>query len=72
MTDPIRKNASIIFISSLILTLISVYCFHSKLLTIIFVLVEFCAYIWYILSYIPYGRDCLITIVMRITGFNSN
>ncbi len=72
MTDPIRKNASIIFISSLILTLISVYCFHSKLLTIIFVLVEFCAYIWYILSYIPYGRDCLKTIVMRITGFNSN
>jgi hypothetical protein len=70
MTDPIRKNATIIFISSLIMTLVSVYCFHSRFLTIIFVLSQFCSYIWYILSYIPYGRDCLKTIISRVTGFN--
>ena len=70
MTDPIRKNATIIFISSLIMTLVSVYCFHSRFLTIIFVLSQFCSYIWYILSYIPYGRDCLKTIIMRVSGFN--
>ena len=70
MTDPIRKNASIIFISSLVMTLVSVYCFHSRFLTIIFVLSQFCSYIWYILSYIPYGRDCLKTIIMRVSGFN--
>ena len=70
MTDPIRKNASIIFISSLVMTLVSVYCFHSRFLTIIFVLSQFCSYIWYILSYIPYGRDCLKTIISRVTGFN--
>ena len=70
MTDPIRKNATIIFISSLIMTLVSVYCFHSRFLTIIFVLSQFCSYIWYILSYIPHGRDCLKTIISRVTGFN--
>ena len=70
MTDPIRKNASIIFISSLVMTLVSVYCFHSRFLTIIFVFLQFCSFIWYILSYIPYGRDCLKTIIMRVTGFN--
>ena len=70
MTDPIRKNASIIFISSLVMTLVSVYCFHSRFLTIIFVFLQFCSFIWYILSYIPYGRDCLKTIIMRVSGFN--
>ena len=70
MTDPIRRNASIIFISSLFMTLVSVYCFHSRLLTIIFVFAQFCSFIWYILSYIPYGRDCLKTIISRFTGFS--
>ena len=59
MTNPQRRNASLIFISSIILTILSLYIFHSKLLTILFVIIQFGAYIWYILSYIPYGQQCL-------------
>jgi hypothetical protein len=66
MKDPSRMWTSIIFISSMVMTLVSVYLFHSRVLTIIFVIIQFCAYVWYVLSYIPYGRD----ICMRcIRGF---
>lgn len=39
------------------MTLVSVYFFKSALLTILCVVVQFCSYVWYVLSYIPYGRD---------------
>jgi hypothetical protein len=57
MKDPSRMWTSIIFIGSMVMTLVSVYTFHSRILTIIFVIIQFCAYVWYVLSYIPYGRD---------------
>jgi hypothetical protein len=57
MSDPSRRYTSIAFIGSIIMTLVSVYYFHSKILTLIFIAVQFGAYIWYVLSYIPYGRD---------------
>ena len=70
MLDPIRKGASLIFIFSIILTIISIYLFKSKLLTILCVIIQFGAFIWYVMSYIPYGRDCLRTISQRILGIN--
>lgn len=72
MSDPLRRKASLIFIGSIVLTFISVYIFHSQLLTILCVIVQFCSYIWYVFSYIPYGRDCLSGCVKRITGFGSS
>lgn len=68
MKDPVRLNSSVVFISSLVMTLISVYVLHSKLLTIIFLIVQFCSYIWYILSYIPYGRDILMNCLKSSAG----
>ena len=70
MLDPIRKGASLIFIFSIILTIISIYLFKSKLLTILCVIIQFGAFIWYVMSYIPYGRDCLKAISQRILGIN--
>jgi len=70
MFVPIRKNASIIFIFSIILTLFSIYVLKSKFLTIICVIIQFGAFIWYVMSYIPYGRDCLKVITQRILGMN--
>ena len=69
MSDPHRRNSSLIFLGSIVLTLISVYMFHSKLLTILCVIAQFCSYIWYIMSYIPYGRDCIAGICKRVSGF---
>jgi len=57
MTDKSRRICTFLFIGSLVMTLVSVYIFQSALLTILFVIIQFCAYVWYILSYIPYGRD---------------
>ena len=70
MLDPIRKGASLIFIFSIILTIISIYLFKSKLLVVLCVIIQFGAFIWYVMSYIPYGRDCLRTISQRILGIN--
>ena len=70
MLDPIRKGASLIFIFSIILTIISIYLFKSKLLVVLCVIIQFGAFIWYVMSYIPYGRDCLKAISQRILGIN--
>ena len=74
MVDQNRKNASLVFCGSIIMTLLSLYVFHNKLLTVLFVIIQFAAYVWYILSYVPYGRECLMNIIQRITGwtFTSN
>ena len=71
MSNPYRRKASIVFIASIILTLISLYILHSRILTIIFVLTQFGAYIYYIMSYIPYGQECLNALARRIFGTNS-
>ena len=55
MTNPYRRKASMIFLSAIVLTFISLYILHSKILTVLFVIIQFGAYIYYIMSYVPYG-----------------
>ena len=71
MANPYRRKASIVFVSSIILTLVSLYVLHSRILTIIFVLVQFGSYIYYIMSYTPYGQDCLNYLTRRFFGTNN-
>ena len=71
MTNPYRRKASMIFLSSIVLTFISLYILHSKILTILFVIIQFCSYIYYIMSYIPYGQECLNALTRRFFGSNS-
>ena len=59
MTNPYRRKASMIFLSAIVLTFISLYILHSKILTVLFVIIQFGAYIYYIMSYIPYGQEFL-------------
>ena len=72
MTNPYRRKASMIFLSSIVLTFISLYILHSKILTILFVIIQFCSYIYYIMSYIPYGQDCLNALARRFFGSSSS
>lgn len=60
MLKPVRATISIIFVSSMIMTLVSALIIQSKLLIIIFVVVQFCSLFWYVMSYIPYGRQFCI------------
>ena len=71
MVNPYRRRATSIFLSSIVLTFISLYIIQSKLLTILFVIIQFCAYIWYIMTYIPYGEQCLNAITSRLFGRRS-
>lgn len=63
MKDESRKYTSMVFAGSLVLTLISYYLLKSNLLTFIFLLIQFFSYIWYVLSYIPYGRDLVLNCI---------
>ncbi|TFK42748.1 Got1/Sft2-like family-domain-containing protein [Crucibulum laeve] len=56
MFKPVRVVASIIFIASIGLVFVGAFVLTSGILCIIFVIVEYLAYTWYTLSYIPYAR----------------
>ena len=72
MMHPYRRKAVAIFLSSIVLTFISLYVLHSRSLTVIAIIIQLGAYIWYIATYIPYGQDCLAYITRRLFGSSSN
>lgn len=57
MLDPKRATVSIIFVSSMAMTLVSALVIKSNIMVICFTAVQFCSLVWYVLSYIPYGRQ---------------
>lgn len=59
MVDQDRRITTIIFVGALTGTLISALVFKSKILVLLFLLVQIPAYIWYCASYIPFARDCI-------------
>ncbi|KAI8816081.1 Got1/Sft2-like family-domain-containing protein [Fimicolochytrium jonesii] len=57
MFDASRLTASIIFLLSMIATLVVAFTLKNVLVTIIFCFIQFLALLWYSLSYIPFARD---------------
>jgi len=56
MFKPVRIVASIVFLGSIGLVFVGAFVLKNGILCLIFVFVEFLAYTWYTLSYIPYAR----------------
>ena len=56
MFEKTRIVAALMFLLFMVLTLLSAIWLKSALLTIAFCLCQYCALVWYGLSYIPYGR----------------
>jgi len=56
MFAPVRVVATILFLGSIGLVFVGAFVLGNDLLCIIFVIVEYLAYTWYSLSYIPYAR----------------
>jgi len=56
MFKPVRVIASIVLIASIGLVFIGAFVLHNGILCLIFVFIEYLAYAWYTLSYIPYAR----------------
>jgi hypothetical protein len=64
--DKKRWIASTVFLSSMLMTLISALVLRKSLLSLIFIIVQGCALAWYVASYIPWGQTCLKSIVNRL------
>jgi len=56
MFKPVRIVATIVFLASIGLIFVGAFVLGNGVLSIIFVIVQFLAYTWYTLSYIPYAR----------------
>ena len=59
MIDKTRLFSSLVFLGALIMTLVSALWIESGWLVLIFLIIQFLAYVWYVASYIPFARDLL-------------
>mmetsp|Transcript_5923 Transcript_5923/g.6808 ORF Transcript_5923/g.6808 Transcript_5923/m.6808 type:complete len:302 (+) Transcript_5923:211-1116(+) len=64
--DPVRKMSTIVYILSLIGTLVTVLFLRSGILTFCMLVVQISSYLWLIASYVPYGRTMLLKLVNKI------
>ncbi|KAK0448304.1 Got1/Sft2-like family-domain-containing protein [Desarmillaria tabescens] len=56
MFKPVRVIATFVFLGSIVLVFIAAFVLDNDILCLIFVIIEYLAYTWYTLSYIPYAR----------------
>ncbi|PKA46033.1 hypothetical protein AXF42_Ash021239 [Apostasia shenzhenica] len=56
MLDPVRIYATIVYIICVILALVCALWVRNKVLTLIAIVSEICALLWYSLSYVPFAR----------------
>ena len=63
MFDPMRLIAAIIYLVSMALTLFAALYLRNWVLAICMVLVQSCALIWYLASYVPFARAAIKRVV---------
>ncbi|XP_055827536.1 uncharacterized protein LOC129895795 isoform X1 [Solanum dulcamara] len=66
MMDPVRFYATSIYVGCVVLALICALLIHSKILTLLAIICEICALIWYSLSYIPFARRMVSNVTIRL------
>ncbi|KAH9603607.1 hypothetical protein KSS87_015983 [Heliosperma pusillum] len=66
MFDPVRVYATAVYLGCLLLALICAILIHNKILTILAMICEICALIWYSLSYIPFARSMVSNLTIRL------
>ncbi|ETW85711.1 hypothetical protein HETIRDRAFT_379793 [Heterobasidion irregulare TC 32-1] len=62
MFKPVRVVATILFLVSIGLIFVGAFVLNSGILCIIFVIIEYLAFLWYTLSYIPYARSAVLKV----------
>jgi hypothetical protein len=72
MFDDTRRQTSIVYLSCLGSTLLVIFLPLPSLMKLFLLLIlmvtQFCASVWYSLSYIPYGRRTALRVVKRQLG----
>ncbi|KAK7384997.1 hypothetical protein VNO78_30704 [Psophocarpus tetragonolobus] len=66
MFDRVRVFATAIYLGCVVMALICALLIHSKVLTIIAIIIEIGALIWYSLSYIPFARRMVSELMIRL------
>lgn len=56
MTDPTRRITAAVYILAMAMTLVCALVIKNALLTLLAIIVQFLAMLWYILSFIPFAR----------------
>ncbi|KAJ4839487.1 hypothetical protein Tsubulata_030724 [Turnera subulata] len=64
MLDPVRIYATALFLASIFIALLCALYAHNKLLTLVAIILEFGALIWYSLSYVPFARSMVSKIFL--------
>ncbi|XP_075660704.1 uncharacterized protein LOC142630577 isoform X1 [Castanea sativa] len=64
MLDPVRIYATALYLASMIIALFCALYVHNKLLTLLAIILEFGALIWYSLSYIPFARSMVSKVMV--------
>ncbi|KAI0256475.1 SFT2-domain-containing protein [Lactifluus subvellereus] len=62
MFKPVRVVATIVFLSMIVMIFVAAFVLHNGTLCIIFVVLEYLAFLWYTLSYIPYARSAVLKV----------
>jgi hypothetical protein len=57
MFKPVRVVATLVLLGSIAMTFMGAFLLNNAVLCLVMVIVEYLAYIWYSLSYIPYARS---------------
>ncbi|KAK3218209.1 hypothetical protein Dsin_012179 [Dipteronia sinensis] len=65
MFDSARIYATAVYLGCVVIALICALLIHSKVLTLIAIICEICALIWYSLSYIPFARRIVSDLMVR-------
>jgi len=63
MFKPVRVVATIVFFATIGLVFVGAFVLSSEILCIVFVIIEYLAYTWYCLSYIPYARTAVKNLI---------
>ncbi|EXB64070.1 Vesicle transport protein SFT2B [Morus notabilis] len=64
MLDPVRIYATAVYLATIIIALFSALYVHNKFLTLLAIILEFGALIWYSLSYIPFARSMVSKVML--------
>ncbi|KAF4380427.1 hypothetical protein F8388_024720 [Cannabis sativa] len=66
MFDSVRVFATAIYLGCVVLALICALLIHSKILTILAIIIEILALFWYSISYIPFARRMVSELMVRL------
>ena len=66
MASPVRLGATLAYLATIVTTVVSALFVRDPIVTLISMLLQFCALVWYCASYIPFGRMCLRRCMGRV------